>query len=148
MVLFKNIEKRKSYYRRAVNDFGPKCDSELLTPKRYHEITKINLPATLVDLETSLNIPGLCIFHAESNGSIYFALSIETKELYRRFFIILVVAISHAQHHPVTKINFFTKFCGYVYLFRITHNPKNVDPNFEGHAPSLNWRYRVGPSED
>ena len=32
-----------------------------------------------------LNISGLCIFHAESNGSIYFALSIKTKEVWPIF---------------------------------------------------------------
>ena len=77
MKIFRN----EKVIRNTVNDYGPNCDSELLTPKCYHEITKIDLQATLVDIERSLNIPGLCFFHAESNGSIYFVLYIETKEL-------------------------------------------------------------------
>ena len=56
------ILRNEKVIRRAVNDFGPNRDSELLTPKRHPEITEISLPATLVDLERSLNISGLCIF--------------------------------------------------------------------------------------
>ena len=65
-----------------MDDFCPNRDSELMAPKRHPEITKINLPATLVDLERSLNKSGSCIFSCWIQyGGVHFTLSIETKEL-------------------------------------------------------------------
>ena len=107
----------------TVNDFGPNCDSELFTPKRHPEITKIDLPATLVDLERSLYIL-LCyvFFHAESNGGVHFTLSIEIKELEQTFRN--PGSRDIARSAPPSGENlFFTKLCGLLYLFRITHNP-------------------------
>ena len=43
------------------------------------------------------------------------------------------VTISRAQRQPVAKMNFFHEIART--FFRITHNPKNDDPNFFGGVP-------------
>ena len=86
------ILRNEKVIRRAVNDFGPNCDSELLTPKRHPEITEISLPATLVDLERSLNISGWYIFSCW----------------------IQCCRLCHARRIPTeAKAKYITKMCGY-----------------------------------
>ena len=77
-------------------------------------------------------------FHAESNGGIYFDLSIKTKELYTIFHNPSSRDIARSAPPSGENLNFFMKLCGLLYLFRITHNPKNIDTNFGDYVPPNN----------
>ena len=78
--------------------------------------------------------------HAQTNGTICFALSIK-KGSQSIFSVIRVVIISRTQHHPVAKKNheIFPIF-PIADLFTITHNPKNDVPIFFQCPPPLNAR--------
>ena len=78
---------------------------------------------------------GLCIFHVESDGGVHFTLSIEIKELELIFRNSGNRDIVHSAPQIGENIKKFTKFCGILYLFRITHNPKNIDTNFVDYVP-------------
>ena len=70
-------------------------------------------------------------------ASIVLYLSIEIKELYTIFHNPSNRDIARLVPLCGENIKKFTKFWGNVYLFRITHNPKYIDPNFGGLPPPL-----------